>query len=164
MCSQVVNVLTSFLAFFGFYIKAINAKVHNMLSIMLDKHEGHMRLCGQCSCYGCCKIWCSRHLNLVKTIRDPITLEDNYCFFGQIVFVDVVIMSTLKNELQIFLCLCVRLIETTNPLGWWARHLMQFPHVSFFACQVFDIIVSYLLLKASLMMLILGVRGPRKTH
>jgi hypothetical protein len=56
--------------------------------------------------------------------------------------VDVVIMSTLKNEFKIFLCLRVQLIETTNPLGWWTTHLMQFPHVSFLACQVFDIITS----------------------
>jgi hypothetical protein len=36
MNSQVFSVLAPFLAFFGFYINAINAKVHNMLSIMLD--------------------------------------------------------------------------------------------------------------------------------
>jgi hypothetical protein len=40
MNSQVVNVLTPFLAFFGFYI---NAKVHNMLSIMLDSCFKNMK-------------------------------------------------------------------------------------------------------------------------
>jgi len=39
----VVNVLTPFLAVFGFYINAINAKVHNMLSIMLDSCFKNMK-------------------------------------------------------------------------------------------------------------------------
>jgi hypothetical protein len=43
MNSQVVNVLGPFLTFFGFYINAINAKVHNMLSIMLDSCFKNMK-------------------------------------------------------------------------------------------------------------------------
>jgi hypothetical protein len=35
----------------------------------------------------------------VKEITNPTTLEDVNCFFGQIVFIDNAIMSTLKNAL-----------------------------------------------------------------
>jgi hypothetical protein len=45
-------------------------------------------------------------------------------------------MSIMKNELQIFRWLCVRLIETINPLGWWAIHSVKFSHVSLLACHV----------------------------
>ncbi len=43
MNSQVVSVLAPFLAFFRFYINVINAKVHNMLSIMLDSCFKNMK-------------------------------------------------------------------------------------------------------------------------
>jgi hypothetical protein len=50
-----------------------------------------------------------------------------------IIYVDDAIISTLKNELQIFWCLCVWPIETQNPSGEQIIHAMQFSHVSFLA-------------------------------
>ncbi len=47
------------------------------------------------------------HLNLVKALIDPTTFEDDNYFFGHIIYVDDAIISTLKNELQIFECLCM---------------------------------------------------------
>jgi hypothetical protein len=41
-------------------------------------------------------------LNLVKVLIDPTTFEDDNYFFGHIIYVDDAILSTLKNELQIF--------------------------------------------------------------
>jgi hypothetical protein len=56
-----------------------------------------------------------------------VTLEDDDLFFGQVVSSDDVIMSTLKNDLQLFQQLFVQLAKTKNPLLWWANHAMQFP-------------------------------------
>jgi hypothetical protein len=61
-------------------------------------------------------------------------------FFGQVVSSDDVIMSTLKNDLQLFQQLFVQLTKTKNPLLWWANHAMQFPHVFFLVPQVLSIV------------------------
>jgi len=37
----------------------------------------------------------------MKAKIDPTTLEDDDCLFGQIVFFNDAILSTLKNELQV---------------------------------------------------------------
>ncbi len=39
------------------------------------------------------------HLNLTKDLTKLMTNEEDDIFFGQVVFVDDVIISTLKNEL-----------------------------------------------------------------
>jgi hypothetical protein len=80
----------------------------------------------------------------MKTTTNPTTLKDDYCFFGQIVFVDDAIMSTLKNELHIFQWLCVQPTKTKNFLVWWVAHVVKFPHVSFLFCQVLGIVGSYI--------------------
>jgi hypothetical protein len=82
------------------------------------------------------------HLNPMKTKIEPTIVEDDDCFLWAIFFVDDAIMSIMKNELQIFRRLCVKLIETINPLGWWAIHSVKFSHVSLLACHVFGIIGS----------------------
>ncbi len=63
-------------------------------------------------------------------------------FLGQIVLNDDVIMSTLKNELQLYQQLVVRLVEIENTLIWWAKHVMQFSNVFLLACQVLGIVGS----------------------
>jgi hypothetical protein len=42
----------------------------------------------------------------MKAIIDPTTLGDDEYIFGQFLFIDDAIMSTLKNELQILQQLC----------------------------------------------------------
>ncbi len=82
---------------------------------------------------------CFFHLNLVTIVVDQfIVVEDEDLFFGQIVSNDDVIMSTLKNELQLY----QRLIDIKNLLIWWAKHVMQISHVSFLAHQVLGIVGS----------------------
>jgi hypothetical protein len=86
------------------------------------------------------------------------------------------------------------LIEIANPLGWWATHFIQFLHVSYLVHQIFNIVGSHIeierifnidgvvthlqwfgfklttwiyswsLLKIDVMMLVLGVQEPTKTH
>jgi hypothetical protein len=53
----------------------------------------------------------------MKTKIKPTIVEDDDCFLWEIFFVDDAIISTMKNELQIFQRLCVKLIELINPLG-----------------------------------------------
>jgi hypothetical protein len=48
-------------------------------------------------------------------------------FFGQIVFVNNVMISTLKNEVQLFQHLFMGLINHEKPLVWWAQHLVPCP-------------------------------------
>jgi hypothetical protein len=62
----------------------------------------------------------------MKTKTEPIIVEDDDCFLWAISFVDDAIMSIMKNELQIFRRLCVRLTKTINPLGWGAIHSIKF--------------------------------------
>jgi hypothetical protein len=62
------------------------------------------------------------HLNLVKAVVDQlIVVEDEDLFFGQIVSNDDVIMSTLKNELQLY----QQLVDIENLLIWWEKHVIQ---------------------------------------
>jgi hypothetical protein len=42
------------------------------------------------------------HLNPMRTKIEPTIVEDDDCFLWAIFFVDDAIMSTMKNELQIF--------------------------------------------------------------
>jgi hypothetical protein len=51
-------------------------------------------------------------------------------------------MSTLKNELQLYQWLAMQLVEIENPFIWWAKHVVQFPHVSFLVHQVLGIVGS----------------------
>ncbi len=41
-------------------------------------------------------------LNVVKVLIDPTTFKDDNYFLRHIIYVDDAIISTLKNELQIF--------------------------------------------------------------
>jgi hypothetical protein len=63
-------------------------------------------------------------------------------FFGQIVFVNNVMISTLKNEVQLFQHLFMGLINHEKPLVWWAQHLVQFPFFFFLVCYVLGIVGS----------------------
>ncbi len=80
------------------------------------------------------------HLNLVRATIELVTIEDGDLFFGQVVSSDDVIMSTLKNDLQLFQQLFVQLTKIKNPLLWWANHAMQFPHGFFLVPQVLSIL------------------------
>jgi hypothetical protein len=71
-----------------------------------------------------------------------MTIENNDIFFEQIVFVNDVMISTLKNWVQLFQKLFMGLINQEKPLVWWAQHLVQFPHVSFLVCYVLGIFGS----------------------
>ncbi len=75
-------------------------------------------------------------------IYQPIVIEGDDLFFGHILSNDDVIMSTLNNELQLYQRLVVQPIEIENPLIWWAKHVVQFPHVSFLTHQILDIVGS----------------------
>jgi nitrogen fixation protein len=41
------------------------------------------------------------HLNPAKELEEPVIVEEDDIFFGQIVLVNDVIISTLKNKLQL---------------------------------------------------------------
>ncbi len=56
------------------------------------------------------------HLNLIRATIELVTIENDDLFFGQVVSSDDVIMSTLKNDLQLFQQLFVQLVKTKNPL------------------------------------------------
>ncbi len=80
------------------------------------------------------------HLNLVKATIELVTIEDGDLFFGRVVSSDDVIMSTLKNDLQLFQQLLVQLTKIKNTFLWWANHAMQFLHVFFLVPQVLSIV------------------------
>jgi hypothetical protein len=62
-----------------------------------------------------------------------MTIEEKDFFFAQVVLLDDVIISILKNKLDYFEgYLCDQQI-TKNPLIWWAQHEMKFLHVCFSA-------------------------------
>jgi hypothetical protein len=42
------------------------------------------------------------HLDLVEELEEPMIVEEDDIFFVQIVLVNDVIISTLKNKLQLF--------------------------------------------------------------
>jgi len=154
MIEQVLNALGPFLAFSQSYIIA---KAHNMLAIMLDPRFKNMKI-----------IWdfvgdslalqvvaeydvkivypllvqAYFHLDLVKVVVESIVVEDDDNFFGQNIYNDDAIMSTVRNELHLFHRLSVGPVEIENLLLWWANHVMQFSHVYFLACQVLGIVGS----------------------
>ncbi len=90
-------------------------KAHNMLLIMLNLHFKNVKsykimwaiLLQIVANYGT-KIACPlllqayHHLNPNKTPTKPLVVKDNDLISQQIVSLDNVILSTLKNELQIF--------------------------------------------------------------
>ncbi len=80
------------------------------------------------------------HLNPMKVVVELIVIEDDDNFFGKNIYNDDAIMSTVRNELHLFYWLIVGLVEIENPLRWWVNHAMQFPHVSFLACQMLRIV------------------------
>jgi hypothetical protein len=41
----------------------------------------------------------------------------------------------------------MQLVEIENPFIWWAKHVVQFPHVSFLVHQVLDIVGSHIEIK-----------------
>jgi hypothetical protein len=53
--------------------------------------------------------------------------EDN--FFGQAISNDDFIISTMKNELQLFCLLCVNPSKAENFLLWWITHETPFLNV-----------------------------------
>ncbi len=152
---QMISVLTPFLAFSNSYI---NAKAHNMLDPrftnmkVIQDYVGNMvvvNVVSKCDSKVVYPLLLQvyLHLNPMKAITDPITIEDDDYLFGHIVFIDDAIMSTLKNELQTLQQLCVRSTKIKNPLVWWATYVMQFPHVSFLAHQVLGIVGSQIEIK-----------------
>jgi len=76
-----------------------------------------------------------------------MTIENDDIFFGQTVFVNNVMISTLKNGVQLFQQIFMGLINHEKPLVWWAQHLVQFPHVSFLVCYVLGIARSQIDIK-----------------
>jgi hypothetical protein len=70
-----------------------------------------------------------------------IVVEDDN-FFGQNIFNDDVIMSTVRNELHLLHWLSVGPVQIKNPMQWWANHAMQFPHVFFLAHFMLEILGS----------------------
>jgi hypothetical protein len=71
-----------------------------------------------------------------------MTIENDDVFFGQIMFANNVMISTLKNGVQLFQQLFMGLINHEKPLVWWAQHLLQFSHVYFLVCYVLGIVGS----------------------
>jgi hypothetical protein len=49
-----------------------------------------------------------------------MTIENDGIFFGQIVFINNAMISTLKNEVQLFQKIFMGLINHQKPLVWWA--------------------------------------------
>jgi hypothetical protein len=94
-------------------------KVHNVLAIMFDTCYKHMKciqdfvdnsiaieivvkynvliVCQSLYYYRCTIIW-----TLLKKLAKLVTTKNDDCLFCQIVSVDDVIISTLKNKLQLF--------------------------------------------------------------
>jgi hypothetical protein len=64
------------------------------------------------------------YLNLVKVQVEPIIKIDDDTSFRDIVSKASVIMSTLKNEVDLFQQLFVQLIEIENPLQWWEKDIV----------------------------------------
>jgi len=152
MMGQVLNALGPFLAFSESYI---TTKAHNMLAIMLDLHFKNMKviwdfvgnsLALQVVAEYDVKIVYPLlvqtyfHLNLMKAIVELVVFKDDDNFFGQNIYNDDAIMSTVRNELHLFCWLSVGPTEIENFLRWWANHAMQFPHVSILACQMLGIV------------------------
>ncbi len=71
------------------------------------------------------------HSNPIREPIEPMTIEEDDPFFGQVVLVNDVTNSILKNELKLFQQLLVRSMDHKNPLVWWVEHVVQFSHVSF---------------------------------
>ncbi len=55
---------------------------------------------------------------------EPIIKIDDDTSFRDIVSKASVIMSTLKNEVDLFQQLFVQLIEIENPLQWWEKDIV----------------------------------------
>jgi hypothetical protein len=102
MNSQVINVLTPFLAFSNFYI---NVKAHDMMIIMLDSCFLNMKVIKYYVGYTVdvvakydtkvmypLLLQVYLQFNLVKATKNPTTLEDDEYFFGYIVSIDDTIM------------------------------------------------------------------------
>jgi hypothetical protein len=147
--------------FLAFYESCIIAKAHNMLAIMFDPCFKNMKI-----------IWdfvgdsltlqvvaeydvkivypllvqTYLHLNPMKAIMKPVVVENDN-FFGQNIFNDDAIMSTVRNESHLFHRLNVGPVEIKNPLQWWANHVMQFPHVFFLARLMLKIVGSQIEIK-----------------
>ncbi len=71
------------------------------------------------------------HSNPTREPIEPMIIEEDDVFFGQVVLVNDVTNSILKNELKLFQRLLVRSIDHENPLVWCVKHVVQFSHVSF---------------------------------
>jgi len=102
MHSQMINVLTPFLAFSNLYI---NVKAHDMMIIMLDfcflnmkvikDYVGHIvDVIAKYDTKVMYPLLLQVYLqfNLVNETKNPTTLEDDEYFFGYIVFIDDTIM------------------------------------------------------------------------
>ncbi len=87
------------------------------------------------------------HSNPTREPIEPMTIKKDDLFFGQVVFVNDVTDSILKNELKLFQRFLVRSIDHENPLVWWVEHVVQFSHVSFSVHRVFGIVGSHIEIK-----------------
>jgi hypothetical protein len=70
---------------------------------------------------------------------ESLMAKDDYLFFRHIISPNDVIMSTLKNELQLFQRLYVWLITNKKPL-WFGSNF----HMSFLSYQVLGIVSSHI--------------------
>jgi len=119
-----------------------NLKAYNILAIMLDIHLKNMKciwnfVSNPIVVENNVKIVCPlllevhNHSNLTREPIEPMTIEKDDLFFGQVVLVNDVTNSILKNELKLFQKLLLRSIDHENPLVWWVEHVVQFSHVFF---------------------------------
>ncbi len=69
--------------------------------------------------------------NPTREPMEPMTIEKDDLFFGQVVLVNDVTNSILKSELNLFQRLLVQSIDHENPIVWLVEHVVQFSHVSF---------------------------------
>jgi hypothetical protein len=73
------------------------------------------------------------NLNSNGLIEAPPVDGDEDSIFGTVTSSEVTLYGLLKNELNVFRHLHVKLEGFMLPLTWWKIHETQFPNVSFVA-------------------------------
>lgn len=71
----------------------------------------------------------------------PIDGDEN-SIFGAVISNEVILHGFLRNKLNLFCHLHVKLEDSMLPLTWWKIHETQFPNVSFVAQQILGILGS----------------------
>ncbi len=153
---EIQVVLAPFLAFASTYNAS---KAHNMLALMLDSHfksldvvetfvgwEKMIQMVVEYDSKTLLPLLVAtfQFLNLNSnglTKVAPIDGDEN-SIFGAVTSNEVTLHGLLRNKLNLFCHLHVKLEDSMLPLTWWKIHETQFPNVSFVAQQILGILGS----------------------